>query len=180
MRRLASESTKDYSMEHLEEMVEYGKKHRIMFAGNVMLGLTSTASQPLDKIYINAELKRVIPLLVRHRNLSVHFRLYAPLLGTPIGEQLWEDCGQKNQIRLNKYLQMIQTLIHNDRFPAGVLLPCIYQSVEAANYAAKVSKVLELVNFVRELVCGYTKIGWKRFFIMLTGDFVNFLKRMIQ
>ncbi len=170
---------KDYSMEHLEDMVAYGKQHNIMFAGNVMLGLTASHDRPLDRKYVKEELKRVIPLLIRHRNLSVHFRLYAPLLGTPIGEQIWQDCHQMEQIDLESYLGMIQTLIHNDRFKKGMLLPCIYRSHDAADFAAKISKVLELVNFVRELACGYTKIGWKRFFLLLTGDFVNFLKRMV-
>ncbi len=170
---------KDYSMEHLEAMVAYGKKYNIMFAGNVMLGLTCSHDRPLDRDYVKSELKRTIPLLIRHRNLSVHFRLYAPLLGTPIGEQIWEDCHQRELIDLESYLKMIQTLIHNDRFKPGLLLPCIYRSSDAADFAAKISKVLELINFVRELVCGYTKIGWKRFFLLLTGDFVNFLKRMV-
>jgi len=159
---------KEFSLQQLETMLEFGQRSDCFFFGNVLLGVGNTGKSPLSSRDVERERQRVLAVLARHRNISIEMRLFMPLLGTPFGDRIWAETGSTDNITLPVYFEMIDRLVHSKLYPERLPLPSCFESHLTINHAATVSRALRTVNLWRTQADQARRKGWR--FLLRAAD----------
>ena len=141
---------KDYSDTHLEEIFDYGSRKGVFFMGNLLLGVDNSKNNPLAAVDVDRELRSLWEMLDRHDNLAIQMRLFMPLLGTPLGNKIWDDTHGREELDIGRYLRLIDTFVFSKSFDREMVLPSHFESVGVYNYAARVSRALRAINVMKK------------------------------
>ena len=169
---------KPFSLDKFADLVSHAESKDVFFLGNILLGITKDSSNLLTKADVQKEKVCVVSWLKKHPNLSIQMRLFMPLLGTPQGDQLWNEAKGDINFDLKSYSTLIDVLRKSKKFDPQYPIPSCYGSIELIDYIAQISRSLRVLNTARSqrhFLYNYSKKSYSKFFANLRCNYLLYL-----
>ncbi|MHC1753267.1 radical SAM protein [Humidesulfovibrio sp.] len=122
--RVQKDINKYYALDKFAENLEYGARKGLMFEGGIVLGLGSTVENPLTIDQVHEQVAEAIRFYRQHPNLRILFYPLIPLIGSPLGDEIWDK--DPRPLDLESYFDLVARTIEVRDIPANLPLPRCY------------------------------------------------------
>jgi Fe-S oxidoreductase len=133
--RVQKDINKYYDLDKFAENLEYGAEKGLMFEGGIVLGLGATVEKPLTVKDVQEQIAEAMRFYRKHPNLRILFYPLIPLIGTPLGNMIWD--GDPRPLDLETYLDLVARTIEVRDIPSHLPLPRCYESKEVYDEICK-------------------------------------------
>lgn len=129
---------KNFTPEHLSEMLDYAKHLGFIVETNIVLGLKVITGDPLTKTELLTEVEDFSGFWRNWPHLRIYAQPYMPFIGTPLGDKLWNNTGILNTLDIESYLLLLSLTMHGLDIPDHLPVPPCYADREVYNLVTKI------------------------------------------